>query len=164
MRGMINRFWRVSMIFDGDGCSNYVTQDILRRIMTDYFGYDVQLVMNVTDIDDKVTLAHTAFLRDACLIHSKIIERARQNHLLETFRSQTTSLTSALLDQVRTAWKTYVCTRVNKGVPEKDRATEGNEETAWLRISELYSNPAWRQECLKRDEKFDMYYSSAVRA
>ena len=33
---------------------NYVTQDILRRIMTDYFGYDVHFVMNVTDIDDKV--------------------------------------------------------------------------------------------------------------
>lgn len=33
---------------------NYVTQDILRRIMTDYFGYDVHFVMNVTDIDNKV--------------------------------------------------------------------------------------------------------------
>lgn len=35
-------------------CRNYVTQDVLRRIMTDYFGYDVHFVMNVTDIDDKV--------------------------------------------------------------------------------------------------------------
>lgn len=34
---------------------NYVTQDILRRIMTDYFGYDVHFVMNITDIDDKVS-------------------------------------------------------------------------------------------------------------
>ena len=33
---------------------NYVTQDILRRIMTDYFKYDVHFVMNITDIDDKV--------------------------------------------------------------------------------------------------------------
>ncbi len=32
----------------------YVTQDILRRIMSDYFGYDVHFVMNITDIDDKV--------------------------------------------------------------------------------------------------------------
>jgi hypothetical protein len=94
---------------------------------------------------------------------SKIIERARQDHLLETFRSQTNSLSSALLDQVRKSWKSYVCTRVNKGVPTNDRVTEGNEETAWPRISELYSNPEWKQECLKRDEKFDMYYSSAVR-
>lgn len=33
---------------------NYVTQDILRRILSDYFGYDVHFVMNITDIDDKV--------------------------------------------------------------------------------------------------------------
>jgi cysteinyl-tRNA synthetase len=31
-----------------------VTQDILRRIVSDYFGYDVHFVMNITDIDDKV--------------------------------------------------------------------------------------------------------------
>lgn len=32
-----------------------MTQDILRRIMTDYFRYDVHFVMNITDIDDKVS-------------------------------------------------------------------------------------------------------------
>jgi cysteinyl-tRNA synthetase len=153
-----------SVNFDGGGwCRNYVTQDVLRRIMTDYFGYDVQLVMNVTDIDDKVM--QTAFFpsRHVLKASNKIIERARQNHLLANFRSQTTSLTSALLAQVRQSWNTYVRTQVNKGVPENDRATEENEEVAWLRISELYSNPEWKQECLKRDEKFDMHYSSAVR-
>lgn len=31
-----------------------MTQDILRRILVDYFGYDVHFVMNITDIDDKV--------------------------------------------------------------------------------------------------------------
>lgn len=35
---------------------NYVTQDYLRRILQDYFGYNVQFVMNITDIDDKVGL------------------------------------------------------------------------------------------------------------
>lgn len=35
---------------------NYVTTDILRRILNGYFGYDVQFVQNVTDIDDKVLL------------------------------------------------------------------------------------------------------------
>ena len=28
--------------------------DIIRRVMSDYFGYDIFYVMNVTDIDDKV--------------------------------------------------------------------------------------------------------------
>lgn len=32
----------------------YVSFDILKRIMTDYFGYNVKLVMNITDIDDKI--------------------------------------------------------------------------------------------------------------
>jgi len=35
---------------------NYVTQDILRRILSDYFGYDIHFVMNITDIDDKVDI------------------------------------------------------------------------------------------------------------
>lgn len=32
----------------------YVSFDIIRRLMTDYFGYKVKLVMNITDIDDKI--------------------------------------------------------------------------------------------------------------
>lgn len=33
---------------------NYVTTDVVRRIMRDYFGFDVHFVQNVTDVDDKV--------------------------------------------------------------------------------------------------------------
>ncbi len=33
---------------------NYVTTDILRRILRDYFKFDVRFVMNITDVDDKV--------------------------------------------------------------------------------------------------------------
>jgi len=32
----------------------YVGFDIIRRIMTDYFGYNIKLCMNITDIDDKI--------------------------------------------------------------------------------------------------------------
>lgn len=39
---------------------NYVSTDIIRRIMRDYFKFDVKFVMNVTDVDDKVRNA------DAC--------------------------------------------------------------------------------------------------
>lgn len=35
-------------------CSTYVCFDVLRRIMSSYFGYDVLLTMNITDIDDKI--------------------------------------------------------------------------------------------------------------
>ncbi|KIY91396.1 cysteinyl-tRNA synthetase [Monoraphidium neglectum] len=47
---------------------NYVTFDILRRVLEDYFGYNVLSVMNVTDVDDKIIL------------------RARRNYLLQRFR------------------------------------------------------------------------------
>ena len=34
---------------------NYVTTDIIRRIMRDYFKFNVHFVMNITDVDDKVS-------------------------------------------------------------------------------------------------------------
>jgi cysteinyl-tRNA synthetase len=43
----------------------YLSFDILRRVLQNYFGYDLFYVMNITDIDDK------------------IIKRARQNHLYQ---------------------------------------------------------------------------------
>lgn len=33
---------------------NYVSTDIIRRIMRDFFKFDVKFVMNITDVDDKV--------------------------------------------------------------------------------------------------------------
>lgn len=33
---------------------NYVTTDIIRRILRDYFKFNVKFVMNITDVDDKV--------------------------------------------------------------------------------------------------------------
>ncbi|CCG82511.1 Probable cysteinyl-tRNA synthetase [Taphrina deformans PYCC 5710] len=35
---------------------NYVTTDILRRLIKDYFGYQVRYVQNVTDVDDKIII------------------------------------------------------------------------------------------------------------
>lgn len=32
----------------------YLSQDIIMRILRDYFNYDVVFVMNITDIDDKI--------------------------------------------------------------------------------------------------------------
>lgn len=38
---------------------NYVSTDILRRILRDYFKFKVDFVMNITDVDDKVRLRST---------------------------------------------------------------------------------------------------------
>ena len=45
----------------------YLSFDILRRVLQNYFGYDIFYVMNITDIDDK------------------IIRRARQTHLFQEY-------------------------------------------------------------------------------
>ncbi|THH29629.1 hypothetical protein EUX98_g4562 [Antrodiella citrinella] len=118
-----NSLTRSKVLYDASHMGharNYVTQDILRRIMTDYFGYDVHFVMNITDIDDKIIL------------------RARQNHLIDAFRSKQTSLTLELLEIVIEAWTDYV----------QSKATD----------------KAWKQEGVKRDEKFDMHFTGANRA
>lgn len=47
---------------------NYLTFDIVRRILEDYFGYNILMVMNVTDVDDKIIL------------------RARRNYLLSQYK------------------------------------------------------------------------------
>lgn len=53
---------------------NYVTIDILRRVLENYFHYNVKFVMNVTDVDDKIIL------------------RARRSYLLKTYREEAHSL------------------------------------------------------------------------
>ncbi|CCL99049.1 uncharacterized protein FIBRA_01060 [Fibroporia radiculosa] len=125
---------------------NYVTQDVLRRIVTDYFGYDVHFVMNITDIDDKIIL------------------RARQTHLVDKFRADTAHLSRELLDTVRVAWIQYIESNVDKGLPEEDKPAQGKEWEAWPRLAIQFKDKTWKQECLKRNEKFEMHFSAANRA
>ncbi|XP_068116762.1 cysteine--tRNA ligase, cytoplasmic isoform X1 [Hyperolius riggenbachi] len=63
---------------------SYISFDILRRVLRDYFNYDVFYCMNITDIDDK------------------IIKRARQNYLFEQYKASRPQ-PEALLQDVRTA-------------------------------------------------------------
>ncbi|XP_054736500.1 cysteine--tRNA ligase, cytoplasmic [Anastrepha obliqua] len=77
---------------------SYISFDIMRRILSDYFGYNVFYVMNITDIDDK------------------IIKRARQNHLYETYVSAaaTTPLDKLLADQKEVLEKfNVICRETN---------------------------------------------------
>lgn len=40
---------------------SYITFDIIRRVLSDYFGYDIFFVMNITDIDDKVIMSDISY-------------------------------------------------------------------------------------------------------
>ncbi|KAI9830353.1 MAG: hypothetical protein M1819_005734 [Sarea resinae] len=69
---------------------NYVTTDILRRIMRDYFKFEVNFVMNITDVDDK------------------IIVRGRQQYLLEQFTSKHTALDEEVAHTASEAYAVYI--------------------------------------------------------
>ncbi|TPX56049.1 cysteine---tRNA ligase [Powellomyces hirtus] len=78
----------------------YITFDILRRIMEDYFKYDVLYVMNITDIDDK------------------IIREARYKYLFDSLKTKTTSLSAELLNEVQEAWQAYVNAKFKSHAPK----------------------------------------------
>lgn len=81
---------------------NYVTIDINRRILQDYFGYNVEFVQNVTDIDDK------------------IIVRARQNYLFSQFSEEvrkTGKIDSGILTDVKEATIGYSASKLGMEVP-----------------------------------------------
>lgn len=65
---------------------NYMTFDIIRRILRDYFNYDITYVMNITDIDDKIIL------------------RARQGHLLKEFATENGKDSNELREKLIAAW------------------------------------------------------------
>lgn len=83
--------------------------------------------------------------------------------MFEKFRSEVLALSSDLITQVEAAWRGHVLAKVGKGLPDSERPVEGQEEAVWDRLVGLVQNVEWKQECLRRDEKFDMYFSSAVR-
>ncbi|KAJ9271608.1 hypothetical protein DTO212C5_2400 [Paecilomyces variotii] len=69
---------------------NYVSTDILRRILKDYFKFDVKFVMNITDIDDKIIL------------------RARQRHLFALYLQENQTVTPKVLSTAQLAYRSYI--------------------------------------------------------
>ncbi|EZF89645.1 cysteine-tRNA ligase [Trichophyton rubrum MR1448] len=69
---------------------NYVSADIVRRILRDYFKFDVRYIMNITDVDDK------------------IITRGRQQHLYNQFSAEHPSIDQELLDIAKAAYEAYI--------------------------------------------------------
>jgi cysteinyl-tRNA synthetase len=83
---------------------------------------------------------------------------------VQEFRTSNSVLTARLVDEIHSAWKEYIRSEVNKGLPENEKIVEGGEEDAWKTLSQkIQQDLSWKQECLKRYEKFDMACSAAVR-
>ncbi|KAK5126208.1 hypothetical protein LTR08_004779 [Meristemomyces frigidus] len=69
---------------------NYVSTDIIRRILTDYFKFRVTFVMNITDVDDKIILA------------------ARQQYLLSQWLAEYTTVDQDVRDVATEAFGAYL--------------------------------------------------------
>ncbi|RAR00471.1 cysteinyl-trna synthetase [Stemphylium lycopersici] len=69
---------------------NYVTNDILRRILAHYYGYNLKFVQNITDVDDKIIL------------------RGRQQYLLSKFKADNPTVTDEVINTTIKAFDAYV--------------------------------------------------------
>lgn len=111
----------------------YITFDIIRRILTEYFGFNVYYVMNITDIDDK------------------IIKRARSNYLFDKYVTETmtklnNSATPATFDTVnqelKNALDNYVERKKNESDPDKTAMIRKIIESSSKIIQSMQQNPA----------------------
>ena len=110
---------------------NYVSIDINRRILQDYFGYNVKFVQNVTDIDDKIIL------------------RARQNYLYEEYvKEHGEKVDSSVVDKIQLALLEYIVSNL-----KQDNIKNIDEFKSWYKAidpeQERVENP-----------KFSMYITA----
>ncbi|KAG0348813.1 hypothetical protein BG004_004072 [Podila humilis] len=118
---------------------NYVSLDILHRVVEDYFGYNVLFVENITDIDDK------------------IIKRARQNHLFNNFKSGTTTVTPEAIAKAEDAWKLYAEAEL--------KAIDATAADNWTTFVENITRDATLKATLTTAHpKFPMHFSALVEA
>uniref|UniRef100_A0AAQ5ZZU2 Cysteine--tRNA ligase, cytoplasmic n=1 Tax=Amphiprion ocellaris TaxID=80972 RepID=A0AAQ5ZZU2_AMPOC len=84
---------------------SYISFDILRRTLSDYFKYDVFYCINITDIDDK------------------IIKRARQNYLLEQYKEKKPQ-PAQILQDVLSARGPFQASLASTSDPDKKQMME----------------------------------------
>ncbi|XP_043497028.1 cysteine--tRNA ligase, cytoplasmic [Polistes fuscatus] len=115
---------------------SYISFDILRRVLSNYFGYDVLYVMNITDIDDK------------------IIKRARQNYLFQNYVKENYSL-DKMLDHTKIVMSNFenivkittdpdkkcmmekMLCRVGKAIENLERAVRSKDENEIIKCQEI---------------------------
>lgn len=132
--------------------------------MTDYFGYDVHFVQNVTDIDDKVRLSVLPHgLDNPHASSAQIILRARHNYLVDTFRPQHTSLSDPLVSTLLDAWTHYARIKLAEGLQAPSDSPDLHFENWAVLYARVRADPALQSDALKRDEKFNLHLDTLVR-
>lgn len=111
----------------------YLTFDIFRRVLTDYFGYEFLYTMNITDIDDKIIIA------------------ARANHLLANYKASNPSLEQVCTDvakgfAIAEAALDEVAKQLAADVAANKFATEADREGAELALAHKQQSLATARE------------------
>ena len=75
---------------------NYVTTDVVRRILRDYFKFDINFVMNITDVDDKIILA------------------GRRRYLYRQYQEKHRYIDDTVLADVLKAWRLFIAKRLGR--------------------------------------------------
>uniref|UniRef100_A0A915CWW8 Cysteine--tRNA ligase, cytoplasmic n=1 Tax=Ditylenchus dipsaci TaxID=166011 RepID=A0A915CWW8_9BILA len=124
----------------------YLSFDILRRVLSNYFNYDVLYVMNITDIDDKIIKrARQNFLYDEyVLMHGKNFNRVAKDAVeaLKIFKTKVGTETDAdkkkMLDEMAEKAHTAI-TKVESDLSSLDSELN-NSETIGRGAYEILSN------------------------
>lgn len=117
----------------------YLSMDIIRRVLEDYFKYDVLFVQNVTDIDDKIIL------------------RARQQYLFENLKKETNQLDESIIQQTEEAWLEFANAKLKK----LDASLVSLASSNWPEFTKKMT-PEEVAKALVLDEKYKMIYSALV--
>ncbi|KAI8988022.1 cysteinyl-tRNA synthetase [Mycotypha africana] len=115
----------------------YLSMDIIRRVLEDYFKYDVLFVQNITDIDDKIIL------------------RARQQYLFENMKKETNELNEQLIKQLEEAWLEFANAKLKK----LDSAHVALATSNWTEFSQKMT-PEEIAKAVVLDEKFKMIFTA----
>ncbi|KAK4689957.1 cysteinyl-tRNA synthetase, partial [Tremellales sp. Uapishka_1] len=128
---------------------NYLTQDIIRRILRDYFGYDVNFVMNITDIDDKIIL------------------RARESHLLTGTIAKNSTLNNELLTTSHDAFSSYLDSKLLKCLPTPIPLPSSSSTSLQhfeAIVAKDTADVEWAKTAREKEEKFAMHLASLTRS
>lgn len=123
---------------------NYLTQDLIRRILRDYFAYDVNFVQNVTDVEDK------------------IIIRAREGYLLAKYKQDHNTLE---LD-IKTAMDAYFKSKLGSVLAPEDALQPGESTICALDrlVNKDTTNPTFYKSMRTKEEKFGLVLASLTTA
>lgn len=126
---------------------NYVSTDVVRRIVKDYFDFNVRFVMNITDIDDKIIL------------------RGRQQYLLANFRKDHTEVDKDVLSTANAAFKAYL--KKNLPLIPEDTTPESFEvekTKAYARVLEGKALDGDNETAGDKEAKLKMHMNTAKSA